>query len=131
MEHTPLPRQKKQLSSTIGRGAEHTAAHFLKAKGWQILQQNFRGLGFEIDLIAKVGDVLVGVEVKALPWQSRYLLSDYERLRCQYAKKRRCLMGLRRFAGRNRLSMTTLRWDIVVVKYKGREQQVHAHYIGA
>lgn len=44
---------------------EVAAREYLKAKGYQILEENFSGRMGEIDLIAKDGDTVVFVEVKA------------------------------------------------------------------
>ena len=51
---------KKQL----GKTGELLAVKFLKQKGYQIIEQNYRSAWGEIDLIAQDGDVLVFVEVK-------------------------------------------------------------------
>ena len=44
---------------------EVAAREYLKDKGYQILEENFSGRMGEIDLIAKKGDTIVFVEVKA------------------------------------------------------------------
>jgi putative endonuclease len=41
------------------------AAGFLESLGYRILQRNLRGPGAEIDLVARDGDTLVFIEVKA------------------------------------------------------------------
>jgi putative endonuclease len=48
-----------------GQRAENLAAAFLQAKGFAILERNFRAKVGEIDLIAKDGDEIVFVEVRA------------------------------------------------------------------
>ena len=48
-----------------GRNAEAIAAWFLRAKGYRILARRVRTQRGEIDLIARRGDTLVFVEVKA------------------------------------------------------------------
>lgn len=49
---------------SVGAAYEALAAEFLKEKGYEIVQQNFRcGLG-EIDLIARKDGILCFVEVK-------------------------------------------------------------------
>lgn len=50
---------------TIGKLGEDTACDFLMAKGYSILERNWRFSKAEIDIIAKDGDVLVFVEVKS------------------------------------------------------------------
>ncbi len=48
-----------------GRKAEDLAASFLSAKGMTIVEKNFRAKVGEIDLVAKEGDEIVFVEVRA------------------------------------------------------------------
>lgn len=48
----------------IGAAHEKEAAAFLKQKGYEIIQMNYRCRMGEIDLIAKDGEYLVFVEVK-------------------------------------------------------------------
>jgi putative endonuclease len=49
----------------IGQEGEDLAAAFLQAKGMQIVERNFRAKVGEIDLVAKDGDEIVFVEVRA------------------------------------------------------------------
>jgi len=51
--------------SVSGRGGEHIAEEYLKARGAQIIAKNFKAAGAEIDLIAKMDGRIVFVEVKA------------------------------------------------------------------
>jgi len=55
----------KRNTVTEGRDGETRAAEFLRTQGFQILEQNYRWRGGEIDLIARDGDCLVFVEVKS------------------------------------------------------------------
>jgi putative endonuclease len=48
-----------------GKRAEKQAADFLRSHGYQIVEENYRWRGGEIDLIARDGEFLVFVEVKA------------------------------------------------------------------
>jgi putative endonuclease len=48
-----------------GRRAEELAAAFLKSKGFEVVERNFRAKVGEIDVIAKDGDEMVFVEVRA------------------------------------------------------------------
>ena len=48
-----------------GNYGEHLACEYLKKLGYKILERNFRIRGGEIDIVAKDGDYLVFVEVKA------------------------------------------------------------------
>lgn len=49
---------------TKGKEGEDLACKYLKTKGYQIIERNFRIRGGEIDIIAKDGNTLVYVEVK-------------------------------------------------------------------
>ncbi|HTF82638.1 MAG TPA: YraN family protein [Cytophagales bacterium] len=51
-------------TSQIGKQGEDLASSFLQELGYLIVEKNFRFKRFEVDLIAKVEDVLVFVEVK-------------------------------------------------------------------
>lgn len=48
----------------IGKAGEQIAYNYLKEKGYQVLEQNWRYRRAEVDLIARHGEVLVFVEVK-------------------------------------------------------------------
>ncbi len=50
-----------------GRRAEWLAAMFLRLKGYKVLETRFKTSGGEIDIIAKMGQTLVAVEVKQRP----------------------------------------------------------------
>ena len=53
------------LATGYGREAEEAAAEKLRANGFRILWQNLRIGALELDLVAKKGDLVVVVEVRA------------------------------------------------------------------
>ncbi len=55
------PKTKQQLA----RIGEDHAARFLRARGYRILERNFRIRSGEVDIVAEHGETLVFVEVKA------------------------------------------------------------------
>lgn len=55
----------KTLNRETGRHAEAIAARELEKKGYTILERNFSNKFGEIDIIARDGDTLMFVEVKA------------------------------------------------------------------
>ena len=65
---TPAGDRKKRKGA-LGRGArgEWVAAVFLMLKGYRIVARNYRTKLGEIDLIARRGDLVAIVEVKARP----------------------------------------------------------------
>ena len=48
----------------LGQLGEKLTCDFLREKGYQILSQNYRTRGGEIDIVAKEGETIVFVEVK-------------------------------------------------------------------
>lgn len=52
-------------NNELGQEGEQLAADYLKKKGWQIREMNYRFSRSEIDLIASKNDLLIFVEVKA------------------------------------------------------------------
>jgi putative endonuclease len=59
-----MRRSPGRSATAIGSAAERAAASFLHARGYHVLEHNFRCRGGEIDLIALDGGTLVFVEVK-------------------------------------------------------------------
>jgi len=57
--------QRSRLASGYGREAEEAAAEKLRTNGFRILWQNLRIGALELDLVAKKGDLVVVVEVRA------------------------------------------------------------------
>ena len=55
---------RRQLAEKSGRDGEARAAFWLRAKGWQILDQRVKTPAGEIDLVAKRGGVIAFIEVK-------------------------------------------------------------------
>jgi putative endonuclease len=49
----------------FGVSAEDRAAHHLRAAGWQVLHRNWRWHRRELDIVARRGDVVAFVEVRA------------------------------------------------------------------
>ncbi|HWU64730.1 MAG TPA: YraN family protein [Ensifer sp.] len=59
------PQKKKRAAYRLGFSAEYKAALFLLLKGYHIAAMRYRTRGGEIDIIARKGDLVVFVEVKA------------------------------------------------------------------
>ncbi|MDP3790746.1 MAG: YraN family protein [Candidatus Omnitrophota bacterium] len=53
--------REKKVTGSVG---EELAASYLKKKGYRILRRNFRTIFGEIDIVAKLKDLIVFVEVK-------------------------------------------------------------------
>jgi len=57
--------RERSSTSHFGRAAEGEVATWLKRRGYRVLERNHRNPGGELDLIARDGEVLVFLEVKA------------------------------------------------------------------
>ena len=104
-------RWEPRLAS--GRRAEDLAHRFLRSRGYTIIARNFRprGGGGEIDLVARDGEALVFIEVKA---RSAEEFGPPER--AVDADKRRFLeRAARSYARRAGIDWTAARFDIVTV----------------
>jgi len=55
----------RRIALWRGLRAETAAAWWLRLKGWRVLERNFRCKQGEIDIVARKGDLIVFVEVKA------------------------------------------------------------------
>ncbi len=60
-----MSRERRRRAYGRGRSAERLAAWWLRLKGYRILAHGFRAPAGEIDLVARRGNVLALVEVKA------------------------------------------------------------------
>jgi Holliday junction resolvase-like predicted endonuclease len=54
----------KQANKLTGNRGETLACEFLQKKGYKILQRNYRSKWGEVDIIAKINQMVVFVEVK-------------------------------------------------------------------
>jgi len=61
----PRTQQKRLSRLVLGRIAEEAAARLLAARGYRLLERNYRSRGGEIDIIARQGKEMVFVEVKS------------------------------------------------------------------
>jgi putative endonuclease len=69
---------RTQIRNQVGLQAEQFTADYLEAHNWQILSRRYRSRWGELDLVARQGDTLSFVEVKARRaqnWDSNGLLS--------------------------------------------------------
>ena len=69
----------RKAAETAGRRAEWLAAWYLRLKGWRILAERQRTPRGEVDLVAKRGNMIAFVEVKARATQRDLELAIDER----------------------------------------------------
>ena len=103
--------------ASLGAEGERAAKAYLQAEGYRILHENYSTPLGEIDLIAREGDVVVFVEVKARtsdefgPPQSSVTLT----------KQRQIVKVAGLFLEREGLTETACRFDVVAVTFGGRK----------
>ena len=97
-------------SDRWGRRAETLAVWYLRAKGYRILARRVRSGAGEIDIIARNGDTLVFIEVKARATLDSAMLSLHPAVRA------RIDAATRRLAPRYAGMCTTTRVDAVLVR---------------
>jgi putative endonuclease len=104
----------------FGRSAESMAAAYLKRRGFKILEKNYRTRFAEIDLIARDGDTLVFVEVKARRSSSFGVPKDAVNFRKQQKISMAALAYLRQKQEIN----ARIRFDVVAVCVRKDQVQI-------
>lgn len=107
--------------SEVGGWGETEAANYLRRLGWEILETNWHCRYGEIDLIARLRDRLIFVEVKAR--RSRSFGLPEEAL--TPAKRRRILRSAWTFLEERELQGSA--WQVDVIAIEGRPGQARFH----
>jgi len=98
---------------SVGRLGEEIAAAFLTARGYRILERNFRCKGGEVDIIVRdpADSSLVFVEVKA----RRGLSYGVPQLAVTPFKQRQISKAALTWLSKNRLHDTNARFDVIAI----------------
>ena len=105
-----------------GNEGENRAASYLEAKGFEIIERNWRTNRGEIDIIAYKNDTIVFVEVKTLPNGT----SDMIQRELNYQKRQRIIKTSKRFLLNHRqYSNSYVRYDVIVIDMPGLEPVYH------
>ena len=100
----------------LGKSGEEIAVRFLEEKGYEILERNWRNSHKEIDIIAKDGEELVIVEVKARK-SDEYGEPD---LAVNKRKQQLLISAANSYLFKKALDVNT-RFDIISIIMKGEE----------
>lgn len=100
-------RQQRQ-----GRTAEQAVAAWWQARGWRILASNYRGTGFEIDLVATKARTLVFIEVKARQHTATWTLAQFITPRKAAALRR----GALHFISKHQPDVDHYRFDLCLYR---------------
>jgi len=121
---------RKTPAQKRGDFGESLAARFLKKeKGFRILEKNWRSRRnwhFEIDIIARDGDVLVFIEVRAR--SENALISGYHSI--TWKKKRTLKQASTDYLRQTRYPSRHFRFDVVEVKLCNNGQNKINHHMG-
>ncbi len=102
----------RKSTKNVGEAGEQKACDYLVENSYRIVERNFRTRGGEIDIIAQKDDVLVFVEVKALPGGDAEMLSHELDLR----KQRKIIKTANFFLLKHReYNMSKIRFDVIVI----------------
>jgi putative endonuclease len=107
-----MPSGRRTAKQLAGAAAENIAADFLRAKGLEILERNYRRRLGELDIVARDGDVLVIAEVRTRA-SDRYggAAASVDARKQQRIIRATCLLLQRR----KDLARLRVRFDVIVV----------------
>lgn len=103
---------ERKTTGLIGNEGEDKACAYLIDNSYRIIERNFRTRSGEIDIIAYKDDVLVFVEVKALPSGNAEILAHELDLR----KQRKIVKTANFFLLKHReYNSSKIRFDVIVI----------------
>ena len=106
----PSKRNRRQKAQRWGRRAEWLCRWWLRCKGYRIIATNWRCPRGEIDIIARRGDLLIFVEVKA-----RQNLENAGAAVTAHTQKRVTETAMAFLTVNRRLKMLDTRFDVMMV----------------
>ena len=115
------------IKSQIGLLAEGYVCEYLKKKGYNVLERNYRQPWGEVDVIAMHGQAVVFVEVKANKAEYR----DFQpEIRANREKMTKVVRAARTYLAQHRLNDSEWRLDIISVVFdKSRGVVKIKHFI--
>ena len=105
---------------TTGRAGEEVATRFLRQKGWQIRECNFRCRDGELDIIAHDGEMLVFVEVKTRSGTMHGQPGEA----VGRTKQTRLIKAASRYLSQKNLWSMGCRFDLVTVLFHNNQMDV-------
>ncbi|NBI31783.1 YraN family protein [Enterorhabdus sp. P55] len=107
----------------LGRRGEEAAAKFLHRHGYDVVERNWTCAAGEADIIARVGEVLVFVEVKT----RRGVSYGFPAEAVDEAKRERYRRIALSYLAERRLGEVPLRFDVVSIVVSDRRAVVRHH----
>ncbi|UCH93328.1 MAG: YraN family protein [Candidatus Aminicenantes bacterium] len=111
--------------SSSGQAGERAAARYLEKQGYEILENNYRVSGAEVDLIAKKDDTLCFVEVKTRGSDDFGLPEEFVDRR----KRNKIIRAAKIYTANKKYIDLYVRFDIISVIYKDGDIKInHIRY---
>ncbi len=107
----------------IGKKGEDLACQYLKQKGFSVLAQNWRYSRAEVDIIARINDMLVFVEVKTRSYDYFGPPEDFVTM-----KKQRLLSTAASAYMQKYNHEWEIRFDIIAVLLQGNDNYAIQHF---
>ena len=108
----PQPHAGPSMRQSRGRAAEQASVHYLEARGYRVIERNFHCAWGEIDIVARRGEDLAFIEVKAR--QRDTLGSAFESVTPR--KQQRLIASAQEYLQRHDLEQHTWRIDVIAVR---------------
>jgi putative endonuclease len=116
---------KKIHTREAGSQGEKTAADYLRKKGYRVLELNYRFHRYEVDIIARHGDTLVFVEVKARHSETFGQPEESVTL----TKQRHIIQAAKSFLSAKRLGESCpVRFDVIAVNMDGSIRHIEGAF---
>ncbi len=116
--------RNRQAAEAAGRRGERIAAWWLRLKGWRILARRVRTPAGEVDLVARKGNVVAFVEVKARATDAELDFAIDQRRLARVAAAAEVLMP--RFAGPG----DDIRVDVLLIARGAMPRHIENAWIG-
>jgi len=122
------------MRKKLGKIGEEIAVKFLKEKGYQILDRNYRFQipgdlqRGEIDIVAKKGDTICFVEVKTLKDPK---IEIFPEEKVNFSKTKKLILTAESWLIKNKIPLNS-KWqiDVISVLIKGKEKKI-SHFENA
>ena len=120
----PPPSPKRQAAEAAGRRGERIAGWWLRLKGWRILARRVRTPAGEVDIVARRGNLIAFVEVKARATASELDFAIDERRLARVAAAAEYLMPV--YAGPG----DDIRVDVILLAPRTPPRHIENAWVG-
>ncbi len=115
------PDVNKLSKHELGKYGERIARKYLRKKGYLILEDNYKCMYGEIDIIAKESDCIVFVEVKTR--RKDYQIKPEDSIGVE--KKRHLIKAAEFYLNKMRNDNVNYRFDIVSIEFDNQKPEIY------